>query len=204
LAVAIKKDRPKIIAAIPAYNEAKHIEKVIRNTFLYVDQVYVIDDGSTDRTVELAKTVGAKILKHQNNKGKGAAVNTAFNLARRIRPEILILLDGDNQHNPDDIPNLLEPILRNECDIVVGSRFMRKNKIPTYRILGQSILTYATNFGSGVKLTDSQSGFRAFSYSAVSQMVFNEKGLSIESEMQFLAGEKKLVVKEVPITTTCS
>ena len=195
-------EKSKIIAVIPAYNEERHIEEVVKKAIRYVDQVFVIDDGSKDKTGEIAQAAGATIIKHHSNMGKGAAVNTAFNLAREIRPLVLVLLDGDNQHNPDEIPFLLEPVLNEECDIVVGSRLLLcKNKIPDYRKIGQNILTLTTNLGSGIKLTDSQSGFRAFSLSAINNMIFKEKGLSVESEMQFLASEKNIKVKEVPITT---
>ncbi|MEM3485919.1 MAG: glycosyltransferase family 2 protein [Candidatus Methanomethyliaceae archaeon] len=195
------KERPKVIAAIPAYNEEKYIAEVVRKTAKYVDEVYVIDDGSTDRTAERARAAGAIVISHSKNMGKGAAVNTAFTLARQIRPEALVLLDGDNQHDPEEIPLLLEPVLCGSYDMVVGSRFLRKNGIPAYRQLGQGVLTIATNLGSGIKMTDSQSGFRAFSAKAIDQMSFRETGLSVESEMQFLAGKIKLLINEVPIVT---
>lgn len=201
MAVALKKERPKIIAAIPAYNEERHIGEVVGRALPHVDRVYVIDDGSSDQTEEIARAAGAEVIKHQVNMGKGEAINTAFSLAREIRPQVMVLLDGDNQHDPDEIPILIKPIIRNKCDMVVGSRFMRKNEIPAYRMLGQHVLTLTTNLGSGIKLTDSQSGFRAFSLTAIDQMQFNETGLSVESEMQFIAGEKNFKVQEVPIST---
>jgi glycosyltransferase involved in cell wall biosynthesis len=201
VALVLKHKQPKIIATIPAYNEERHIAEVVRKTAGYVDEVIVIDDGSTDRTSERARNAGAIAIRHSENRGKGEAVNTAFQLARQLQPIVLILLDGDNQHDPDEIPLFLDQIMNNECDMVVGSRFLRRNGIPAYRQLGQHILTLTTNLGSGIRLTDSQSGFRAFSTSAINTMNFKETGLSVESEMQFLAGEKKLRVGEVPIRT---
>lgn len=201
MAVALKQKKTKIIAAIPAYNEERHIGEVVRKAIRHVDEVFVIDDGSTDKTTEKARAAGATVISHLMNMGKGRAVNTAFEIARKIDPEALVLLDGDNQHDPDEIPLLLEPIFNGRCDMVVGSRFLRNNRIPAYRMMGQHILTFATNLGSGIKLTDSQSGYRAFSLVAISKMRFKETGLSVESEMQFLAGIKKFQVKEVPICT---
>jgi len=163
----------KIIAAVPAYNEAQYISDVITKTKKYVDQVIVIDDGSTDDTAKLAEANGALIVRHYMNLGKGRAINTAFEIARKIRPMAMVLLDGDGQHNPEEIPLLLEPVLKNRADMVVGSRFLTKNRIPKYRILGQHILTLATNWGSGIKLTDSQNGFRAFSRKAIENLYFN-------------------------------
>ena len=201
MAVALKREQPRVIAAIPAYNEERHIAEVVGKTLRHVDQVYVIDDGSSDETAETARAAGAEVIRHQTNMGKGEAVNTAFNLAREIRPLVMVLLDGDNQHDPDEIPALINSVLKNKCDMVVGSRFLRRNEIPAYRMLGQHVLTLTTNIGSGIKLTDSQSGFRAFSLRAIDQMYFKEKGLSVESEMQFIAGEKRFKVQEVPIST---
>jgi glycosyltransferase involved in cell wall biosynthesis len=201
VALALEKEQLKVIAAIPAYNEEKYIAAVVKKTAIYVDEVYVIDDGSTDRTVQRARAAGATVISHPENKGKGEALNTAFELARDLQPEVLVLLDGDNQHDADEIPLLLDQVMNNGCDMVVGSRFLRKNGIPAYRQLGQHVLTITTNLGSGIRLTDSQSGFRAFSWAAVRQMRFAETGLSVESEMQFLAGRKGFQVSEVPIVT---
>jgi len=190
------------VAAIPCYNEERYIGSVILKTKKLVDQVLVVDDGSTDRTAEVAEAAGALVVKHNVNQGKGVAINTAFDEARKLGANILVLLDGDGQHEPSEIPRLLQPLLQGKADVVIGSRFLEiKSGIPKYRTIGQRILTLATNLGSGVKLTDSQSGFRAFSPKAIEVLSFREKGLSIESEMQFQIKDKSLQVAEVPITT---
>jgi len=193
----------KIIAGIPAYNEEKFIGKVIKETKKYVDKVLVVDDGSTDKTAQIAKNNGAIVIRHKKNKGKGIAVNKIFDKSREIKVDILVLLDGDGQHQPEEIPSLIKPIIYNEADIVIGSRFIKnKNFIPLYRKIGLYVLTLVTNFGSKIKVTDSQSGFRAFSKKAINNLNFKEKGLAVESEMQFLAKEKKLRILEIPINTT--
>lgn len=191
----------KIIAAIPAYNESKHIATIIRNTLRHVDQVIVIDDGSTDGTDRIASAVGATVVRHVVNQGKGAAINHAFRIAREIQPTAMVLLDADGQHNPDEIPSLLEPVLNGQVDMVVGSRFLRNNHIPKYRMLGQNILTLTTNIGSGIRISDTQSGFRSFSQKAINKMSFRESGFAVESEMQFKARQYDLKVSEVPIVT---
>lgn len=126
-----------MIAAIPAYNEERHIAEVVSKTLRHVDRVCVIDDGSSDGTEEAARAAGAEVIRHQTNLGKGEAVNTAFNLDREIHPQVMVLLDGDNQHDPDEIPALINSVLKNKCDMVVGSRFLRRKKISAHRMLGE-------------------------------------------------------------------
>ncbi len=191
----------KILAAIPAYNEEKFIYEVASETIKYVDEVVVINDGSTDNTSDVAKKSGASLINHHINKGKGMALNTALSYARRTGTDILVFLDGDGQHNPNEIPNLIMPVLNGHADMVIGSRFMKNNKIPKYRMLGQTVLNIATNIGCGIKVSDSQSGFRALSHKAINCLQFTEEGLAVESEMQFLAKRHMLKVSEVPITT---
>ncbi len=191
----------KVLAAIPAYNEANHITSIIKETQRYVDQVLVIDDGSADGTGEIAEAAGATVFKHDRNQGKGAAINSAFKMARELQPTAMVLLDGDGQHDPAEIPSLLAPVLSGDADMVVGSRFMRNNHIPKYRMLGQTILTLTTNMGTGIRISDTQSGFRSFSQKAIYKMSFRENGFAVESEMQFRARQYDLKVSEVPIIT---
>ena len=192
--------KPRILAAIPCFNEARYIGSVVLQTKKYVDQVIVIDDGSTDNTVEIARAAGAVVVKHRQNYGKGVAVSSAFKEARLQKVEVLVLLDGDGQHDPAQIPQIIRPLLEKKADVVLGSRFLEAKKfVPKYRTFGQSALTWITNLGSPARLTDSQSGFRAFSRKAVETMDLKEKGLSVESEMQLVIREKGLKILEVPI-----
>jgi len=196
--------QPKIIAAIPAYNEARHIEEIVARTLRYVTQVIVVDDGSEDGTGERAKRAGATVVKHDRNLGKGVAINKAFIIARESNPLAMVLLDGDGQHRPEEIPLLLDPVLDGRADMVVGSRFLTNNYIPKYRMLGQTVLNITTNLGSGIKLSDTQSGFRAFSRRAIERITLKETGFAVESEMQFKANRHRLRVAEVPINTNYS
>jgi len=188
------------VALIPAFNEERFIGSLVLSVRGYVDHVVVVDDGSQDRTVEIARMAGATVVQHQVNLGKAAAVNTGFQYVRRLRPTVLVMLDGDGQHCADDIPELLQPVADGSADIVIGSRFKTvKSAIPAYRKVGQHGLTWMTNFASGVHISDSQSGFRAFSAAALEQLSFSQGGFSLESEMQFLVREHQLRVVEVPI-----
>jgi glycosyltransferase involved in cell wall biosynthesis len=191
------------MAAIPAFNEAASIVSVVKRTFAHVDMVVVIDDGSSDGTADLARSAGAAVIRHAENRGKAGGIMTAINAAVRHDVEYLVLLDGDGQHDPDDIPRLLEPLHRGQGDIVIGSRFLDiRNPIPFYRTIGQRVLNVATHAGSGLRCSDSQCGFRALNRSAYTALRLRETflhGLAVESEMQFQAAESGLRLSEVPI-----
>src|SRR5689334_21698151 len=189
-----------IVALIPAYDEDRFIGSVVLKARRFVDEVIVVDDGSTDETAALAEEAGAQVIRQPSNQGKAAALNAGMAVARQLNATAVILLDGDGQHSPTDIPALLKPILNDEADIVVGSRFMGvASNTPRWRIFGQQALTVATNFASGVALSDSQTGFRALSKRAVQHLDFKTRGFSVESEMQFLIKTYDLSVSEVPI-----
>ncbi|MFC2052213.1 glycosyltransferase family 2 protein [Chloroflexota bacterium] len=190
----------RIIAAIPCYNEDRFIGSVVLKTRKFVDQVIVVDDGSTDETARIAEEAGALVIRHEVNTGKGLAMNTAFQWARESGVHAMVLLDGDGQHEPAYIPDLLKPILENKSDVSLGTRFLDiRSNIPRYRTIGQHTLTFVANIGSGVKLSDNQCGFRAFSRKAIETLSFSQKGLGdVECEMQFLISENSLSVAEVP------
>lgn len=191
---------PRTVALIPAYNEERYIGSLVLAARAYVDQVVVVDDGSKDRTAEIARMAGATVVQHTVNKGKAAGVNTGFAYIRQLNPLAVVMLDGDGQHCAEDIPQVLAPILRDGVDVVIGSRFKDiHSEIPAYRQVGQHGLTLITNLASGVHTSDSQSGFRAFSAAALEHLFFGQNGFSIESEMQFLVREHKLRVAEVGI-----
>lgn len=189
-----------VVALIPAYNEQRFIGSLVLAVREHVDQVVVVDDGSRDQTAAIARLAGAIVVQHPTNQGKAAGVNTGFSFVRRLNPAVVVMLDGDGQHSAADIPEVIAPVLDGRADLVVGSRFLSvKSAIPAYRQVGQHSLTMLTNAASGVRLGDSQSGFRAFSATALERLRFAQSGFSIESEMQFLAREHKLRLVEVPI-----
>jgi glycosyltransferase involved in cell wall biosynthesis len=191
------------VALVPAYNEARFIGSLVLAALAHVDKVVVVDDGSSDQTVEIARRAGATVIRHHANRGKAAAVNTGFTYLRQLKPRAVVMLDGDGQHAADDIPRVLTPIVEDGADIVVGSRFLNiKSDIPVYRQIGQHGLNLATNLASGVRISDTQSGYRAFSKRAIEELSFGQGGFSIESEMQFLIRDHDLRVVEVPIQVT--
>lgn len=189
------------VVVIPAYNEERFIGSVVLKTRQIVDTVIVVDDGSRDSTAEIAAAAGAVVVRHEGNKGKGAALNTGFLKAKEYTPEVVITLDGDWQHLPEEMALVAAPVLEGGADIVVGSRYLEKSSdVPVQRVIGHWGFTSLTNIISGVSLTDSQSGYRAFSPTALEALTFSSRSFSVESEMQFLAKDHKLKVVEVPIT----
>jgi len=192
--------RPYIIAGIPAYNEEKTIAKVVLLTKKYVDKVIVADDGSTDMTAEIAEAVGAEVIRHKENMGYGAALRTIFHKAREENADILVILDADEQHDPNEIPTLIEPLLKDEADLVIGSRFLGKTDARKYRALGVKIITKTANILAGTKLTDAQSGFRAYNKKAIQVIRPTDDGMGASVEILTQATEAKLRIKEVPIT----
>jgi len=192
---------PQVVVVIPAYNEERFIGSVILRVQKLVDKIIVVDDGSVDATGEIARAAGAIVMRHEKNQGKGVALNTGFCFARTLEPEVVITLDADGQHVPEEIVKLSAPILDGKADIVVGSRYLENtSKVPRHRIWGHRFFNMMTGQASGISLSDSQSGFRAFSKRALETITFKSSSFSVESEMQFLASEQNLNIVEVPIT----
>lgn len=190
----------KIVAAIPCFNEERCIGSVVIKAKKYVDKVVVIDDGSADATSEVATEAGASVHQHDHNRGYGAAIRTALEKGKQLEADVMVILDGDGQHDPKDIPKLVKPILDGEADVVIGSRFLGQGKKPPfYRRIGQRVLTTVTNVGSGQRVSDSQSGFRAYSSKALNALNLAEDGMSVSSEIQFAISKSGLRVAEVPI-----
>jgi glycosyltransferase involved in cell wall biosynthesis len=194
--------RPKIVVAIPCFNTEGSIGDVVSKTKKYVDDVIVVDDGSTDSTSETAQAAGAKVIKHKTNQGAGAATKTAFEAAKRSHADILVTLDGDGQHNPDEIPQLLAPILNEEADLVIGSRFLHPNlhQIPKYRKFGISVITFLYNLGSKVRVSDSQCCFRAQNRKLIEAVKITEAGFGFSVQVLIQARKKGFTIKEVPVS----
>ena len=193
--------RPKIIAGMPAYNEGKYIGTMVLNTKQYVDEVIVVDDGSKDNTAEIAELAGAIVVRHPENRGYGAAIQSILAEAKKREPDALVILDADAQHNPQEIPHLISPI-QDGFDFVIGSREKQKGNIPLYRRIGQKVLLSSTNLLSQKRLSDSESGFRAFSRKAISALELRENGMAISAETVAEASKQELEVAEVPISVT--
>jgi glycosyltransferase involved in cell wall biosynthesis len=194
-----RQGKPKVAAAIPAFNEEQYIGSVVLKARQYVDETIVVDDGSTDQTAKIARLAGATVIQHERNQGYGASIKTLLAEAKKKGFDILVLLDGDSQHNPDEIPNLVKPISEG-FDIVIGSREQQKNDIPAYRRLGQRVIARFSHVLSGENLSDSESGFRVFSRKAIELLDLKENGMAISAETISRATENSLKITERPIS----
>jgi glycosyltransferase involved in cell wall biosynthesis len=185
------KNGKRSLAIIPCYNEEFTIASIIIKAKNFVDEVLVIDDGSTDDTAKIAKNAGAKVVSHRRNEGKTAGIRTGFTYALANNFDYVITLDGDAQHNPNEIPLLLNNLRNNGSDIILGIRFGKNTEMPLWRKFGKRILDYTTSLGNGGFVTDSQCGFRAFNRRAIENLVeqLNGKGFSVESEQLIRAHE---------------
>ena len=186
-----------IVAAIPAFNEEATMARVVIGSGRHVDKVLVCDDGSSDMTGEIAERLGAEVVRHERNLGKGAAVRSLFDFAKRLGADIVVTLDADGQHDPGEIPKLVEPILSGKADIVIGSRSLKEGEMPRYRRIGRAALDRATVAAGRIKVADTQSGFRAYSKAAIESLEVTEFGIGIDSEILMKAGDLRLA--EVPV-----
>jgi glycosyltransferase involved in cell wall biosynthesis len=184
-----------IAVIIPAHNEAPHISEVIKKCLKYTKSVFVIDDGSTDTTAILSRSSGAEVYCHPKNMGVGAALKTGFAVTKKF--DTVITIDGDGQHDADDMPKLIQA--SKYADIVIGSRFIDGIKIPKYRRFGIWVITLAYNFGHK-PITDSQSGFRAYSRKFLDKVQFIEDGFGSVTEILINARKQGFKIAEVPIS----
>lgn len=194
-----KSSLQKIIVGIPAYNEEPYIAGIILQSREYADEVLVVNDGSTDNTVKVSKLAGAQVVEHDTNKGYGATIRTIISEAGKRDADILVIIDADSQHDPNEIPVLVEAI-RNGSDVVIGSREGQKESIPRYRRLGQDVLAKFTNIAARQSVADTESGFRAYSKKATATMELKETGMAISAEIVTEASMKGLKITEVPIS----
>ncbi len=203
----MKKNGLKTCVIIPAYNEEANIKGVIEGIPRNINridcvEILVIDDGSNDNTVQVAKDVGAdEIISHPTNKGLGAAFRTGLNASLEKNADIIVSIDSDGQFNPKDIPKLIEPILNDEADFVTASRFMDKNFEPDMQFIrkfGNKILIKIINILTNREFTDTQCGFRAYSKKAALKLnIFGDYTYTQEVFLNLV--EEELRIKEIPI-----
>lgn len=192
----------KIAIGLPAFNEEKNIASIILQLKKNYELIIVCDDGSSDLTASISEEMGAIVVRHTKNMGYGAAIRSLFSKAHELECDILVTFDSDGQHKISDIKNVIEPILKNESDIVIGSRFLGniEGEIPGYRKLGIKAITNLVNSNTGRKITDSQSGFRAYNKIVLENIIPSESGMGVSTEILIKANKQKFRISEVPIT----
>jgi UDP-N-acetylglucosamine---dolichyl-phosphate N-acetylglucosaminyltransferase len=186
---------------LPAYNEEKIIQTVIREILASgYSQIIIVDDGSRDKTYEMAQAIpGVLVLKHKLNRGKGAATKTGIEAAKKLGSDIVVTMDSDGQHNPSDIVRLIEPIQKGHCDVVLGTRLKNPVGMPWYKILANHVGNAITWYFYGLWVSDSQSGFRAYSQRATELINTKTDRYEYDSEVIREIYLYKLKYKEVPI-----
>ena len=196
----------KITIGIPAYNEEKNIAGIITKLKRYTNDIIVCDDGSNDLTREIAEGLGATVISHETNKGYGAAIKSLFLKAKELKTEVLVTFDADGQHRIEDIPIVSQPIMNNEAELIIGSRFLdtESEDMPNYRKVGIKIITKVTNLSIKKDLTDSQSGFRAYSMRALQNITPSDDGMGVSTEILIKANNTGLKIGEVPIKVSYS
>lgn len=186
-----------ISVILPAYNEEKHIAEVIKSISALVDEIIVVDDGSADRTAEVAKRAGAKVVSHEVNKGKGYALLTGF---KEVKGDIIVMMDSDGQHDAERIAELVLPIKEKQADMAIGSRFMLGFfHTPKFRILTNWLSKVGTQVACGHGFSDVLCGFRAISRDALSLLDIKPSRYEVEVDMLLEAARRGLKIVEVPI-----
>ena len=191
----------EIVVGIPAFNEEKNIASIILKLKKITNTIIVCNDGSSDLTNKIAEELGAIVINHSKNLGYGAAIRSIFLKAKEMNSDILVTFDADGQHRIDDIQQMIQPIIENKTDIVIGSRFLNKEKdeVPTYRKVGIKIITKVTNVSIDQKITDSQSGFRAYSRQVLEKLSPSDVGMGISTEILIKSSKMGFKILEVPI-----
>ena len=191
----------EITVGIPAFNEEKNIAEIIQKLSEIADTVIVCNDGSTDNTGKIAEKMGAIVINHERNMGYGGAIGSLFLKARELDCDMLVTLDSDGQHRISDVLPVANPIIKNQADLVIGSRFLEGNQenIPKYRKVGIKMITKLANVSLDDTVTDSQSGFRAYSKKILLEIIPSEQGMGVSNEILMKSSKKGFKIAEVPI-----
>jgi glycosyltransferase involved in cell wall biosynthesis len=186
---------------VPAYNEAKRVGDVVSRILEYASDVVVVDDGSTDETVEKARKAGATVLRHERNQGKGMALNTGFKHAREQGFDIVLTMDADGQHNPADIPRFVEAYVRTGIPVLIGNRMSNCDNMPFIRRMTNRFMSYLLSEEMGQYVPDTQCGFRLYKCEIIPLVLAESGGYAAESELLLHVADRALCIDSVAIQT---
>jgi len=190
--------KENVLIILPAYNQEKNIPNLIKEVKKYAEHVVLVADGSTDNTAQVSLRSGARVLKPLDKRGKGNAVIRGINFSKKLNPEVVILMDSDGQHNPEEIPEMIKGI-REGNDMVIGSRFLGTIKTSNINKVGNIVLNMVHFLLTFRWVSDVESGFRAFKADKLYTLEPKAPHYEIESDMLLEAVRKKLSIKEIPI-----
>ena len=193
----------KVFVVIPAFNEEQVIGRVIEEVKKIVNEVIVVDDGSKDQTSILARQAGARVVRHRLNRGQGAALQTGILSALGLGAEVIVTFDADGQHLASEINQIIKPIISGEAEVTLGSRFLLPSSLSNIPLSKKVILklaTWLTEFYTGLSITDTHNGFRAFSRTAAKNIIIRQDGMAHASEIIEQIKKHNLKFKEVAVT----
>lgn len=191
----------KVIAIVPAWNEAETVGQALDGLRKYVSEVVVIDDGSSDETSAIAARRGAVVIRHSLNRGLGAALKTGIIAALARGADVILTFDADGQHAAEDVPAVLKPLLDGKADFVIGTRLHDRKGMPAFRRLANYAGNFVTWLLFGMRTTDSQSGFRAMSADAARRLELKTDRMEVSSEFLAEIVRLKLRKMEVPVAS---
>ena len=192
---------PDVIAVIPAYNAESTIKLVVSKVRRKIERCIVVDDGSSDKTGVLAKEAGAELLIHVSNRGKGAAIKSAFDFLKKQNFKYLILLDADGQHEPGELFRLVQQAKRNRADVVCGNRMKNTKNMPKLRVITNKIMSKITSWLCWTNLSDTQCGYRLVSKRAVNNIKIKKDNFEVDTEILFQASKLGYRISEATVST---
>ena len=196
--------RVRVVACIPAYNEENSVGRVLIGTRRHIDEILVVDDGSKDHTGPIARRLGALVIHHGKNLGKGVAIRDGLGWAKDNNIDILVALDADGQHDPDDIPELIGPLQAGDADIAIGSRIKGRRgpaSMDPITLASNRVVSCMLSLRYGGNFTDLQSGYKAFNRNAIETLSSRLRSTRFEIELEVFSKAKsyRLTIMEVPV-----
>jgi glycosyltransferase involved in cell wall biosynthesis len=197
----MKAEKMKYALLIPAYNEEENIKGVIQKSQKFVKDIFVVDDGSQDMTSLISRKAGAYVIRHEKNRGKGAAIITGFSEILKRNFDAVITIDADGQHLPSEIPVLITAFEHADGDIIIGERLINLDKMPFHRYLANKIGKFFISRAAGTHLRDTQSGFRIYSKEVIKRVIIDTRGFEMETEILLKARKAGFRIGSTRVTT---